>query len=397
MNYTYYLAYKKMFFRLGRALSNFSKQNTSQVVQESAEIEYQKVIKVLENKDNYTPEKAKIIIKNYFLLHSNNLKLGKNINWASNQVLRNSLEKIFSIIDSLGPGDIFLLISNLRILRIKNEEYWEILQEKFIQNISEINAKNIPSYALSFSHAKIKNAHLWNLIEQKIMSEVYPDYQFVSKGVCQLYKALGDLRIGSDDLRKNLEKNAKNLLNELTVEEIIKILIEHSIRKSIDPDFFELSLKKISDSIDNCDRKIIINALEISVSLGAQEKYIKQFEKCVLESINEMKISDFVLICNCYGKLDENRRSEERKEFIAKIEKNYMARRDNLLEKAFYNMVLRQVRIFWGFAKNNVCSNEKIWKDYLEILANVNDYDIDLALKGPVEELKEFGKGRNLI
>lgn len=386
-----------MFFRIGRAFAKTSKYSTPQATKESAEVEYQKIIKILDDESYYKPENISKIIQNYFLLHSNSLKLGKNSNWASDSVLSFSFEKVFSIIDSLRPDQIFLLISNLGILRIKNSKYWEILEEKFIKNISSINIKNLPSYAMSFSQAKISNTKLWELIEQKIMTDVYPSYQFKSKGVCNLYKAFWSSKLGSDDLYQKLEENAKDILDELEDKDLVRILVVHSSRNKISPDFLELSMKKIANSVDSFDEGMKFSVLEISVTLAAQEKYIIFFEKHVEERLDNMKISDFVMLVNCYGKLGKGRRTQERKDFVAKLEENYMKRRNELLKMIKFNPVFREVRIFWGFAKNDVCSNEEIWKSYLGELAKANRDEINSFLKSPVEELEEFGRRKKLI
>ncbi|OMJ72008.1 hypothetical protein SteCoe_29652 [Stentor coeruleus] len=387
-----------MLSRLCRAYSRVPRDRSSNASEESNAGNPERTLTVLKDETNYTLDKISKVIRGYFFLFTSNKNQEVKHHWANDPIVVESIKKITPLIPTMSPDHILLLISNLSILRVKDQEIWTSLESAFI-NTAHKSAypENLPSMSVSFANAGRKNSELWFLIEEKIMTEVYPEHQFNARGVSDLFKAFGESRYGSEKFYEKLKENALATIDAMTAIDLMKILNVHSLLRAINPDFLEVLLSKSLEIITNFGTPYKYNLLESTIILGGKDKYLDIFEKSVLEVMSQIRFVNFAVLSGAYGRLDSSKKNENRKNFMVVLEQEYCKKRDTMLKTSRANSIFREVRIFWGFSKFDLCSNQEVWKAFLKDFAGINKEDLTDSMKNVVEELEIYGKEKNLI
>lgn len=387
-----------MLSRLCRAYSRVPRDRSSNIGEESSANNNERTINIIKDETNYTSDKISRVIRGYFFLFTSNKNQEFKKNWSYDPIVIDSVKKVTPLIASMSPDNILLLISNLSIIRVRDQEAWNSLEQAFLTKAHKsAYPENLPSIAMNFANAGRKNAQLWTLIEEKIMTEVYPEHQFNARGVSDLFKAFGDVRCGSENFYGKLKENALATIDAMTPIDLIKILQVHSSLRVISPDFLEVLLNKAADQIQNLNEGMKSTLLECTVILGGNDKYVEAFEKAVAENMDRLKLSNFVLLIGSYGRLEDSKRTEARKTFMTLLEQEYYKKRESLLKNSKQTVIYREMRIFWGFSKFDLCGNQEIWKLFLKEMAASNKEELTENMKNVVEEIEAYAKSKNLI
>ncbi|OMJ89194.1 hypothetical protein SteCoe_8668 [Stentor coeruleus] len=354
-------------------------------------------LKILKNESNYTIKDIPNVIRTYFFIYSKNKSKITLKNWPHHHIIIESVKKLTPLISSMPSDSILVLIKNLDYLRIKDNDAWSAIEEVFIQRAHDLTYHEIlPSIILCFARTDRKNNKLWVLLEEKIMSEISNGQQFNSNEISNICKAFLNAGYGSEAFYNKIKENVEAKIDHITSLDLIKIIQSYLSSKNITPEFLEVLFKKLADKFLEMDDEMKLSCLKYAILLRGNEKHIIFFEEIIGKNINMLNDNDFIDLSVSYGGLEDSKKTEDRKKFMVLLEKHYNKIYQMNLKILKKKNIYREIKIFWGFSKFDLCSNQKAWKNLLNDIAVSEDQSMD-ALKDYVKELQEFARSKNLV
>lgn len=388
---------------LGRCFRSFSKFDTRglNIHSERYQPDLDRTLSQLLNPDNFTAERAFKVVRGYYFAFNAAKEEKRRMNWDEEPSIIQSAKELVPLVHTFSPDNLIMLIKNAALVQIKDEALWEEIEKSYLDNgLKGTSAANIGSIAMSFSKSYRKNNILWTAIEELIMGELYPNGQLEGRTATDVLKAFGLVQKGSEMLYTKLVENIISKIETCSIQDIIKVLQVHSKLMTIDPEFLNLLLTRLMslNGEFNCYNLSIV--LTNCLQLKASPKSIEFFEKEFTSRSNQCSLFDLSSLAAAYGRFafTEGVENKSGVEFLKNIEIMYGKKRASFAGANGLSLSdsFKEVKIFWAFAKADVCTDTELWKKFLASKEKIVGDTKSPYVQQYLTEIDEYVKEKNL-
>ena len=318
----------------------------------------------------------------------------KQIEWSKNDIMQNSLKLLIPMIEELSERDLILLIKNASLINLKNSELWDELERVFLIKAYKLMAvQDIPKIAYAFHMFERSNSMIWKHLEEAILTQVYPGYEYNPRDISNLIKVFSDCNEGSEELYNKLLQNFKNCVHSANLQDILRVLQAHTKIRGIEKELLTIMLDRVIELKDQLHYKNIGIMTTMSIMLGANLKHIEFFEEEVLKQLPSLHFSQISLIIFNTGRfLDEKIIAQEKMQNFLKTLESFV----NKNKEAILGLnnpelnTINQIKYFWGLNKCNILTESEMWKSFKLELLNINENSVKPNLVKYVLHLKEL-------